>query len=38
MVPKVIWFSSEFRLSAERSEKAIEFMTLMSKLPTVSEN
>jgi hypothetical protein len=38
MVPKVIWFSPEFGLSAERSEKAVEFMTLMSKLPTVGAN
>jgi hypothetical protein len=38
MVPKVIWFSPEFGLSAERSEKAVKFMTLMSKLPTVGAN
>jgi hypothetical protein len=37
-VPKVIWFSPEFGLSAERSEKVVKFMTLTSRIPTVGAN
>jgi hypothetical protein len=38
MVPKVIWFSPEFGLSAERSKKVVKFMTLTSRIPTVGAN
>jgi hypothetical protein len=38
MVPKVIWFLSIFELLFGECEKAVEFMTQMPKIPTVSAN
>jgi hypothetical protein len=38
MAPKVIWFPSIFELLSGRSEKAVEFMIPMPKIPTVGAN
>jgi hypothetical protein len=38
VAPKVIWYPLIFELLIERSEKAVEFMILMPKLPTVGTN
>jgi hypothetical protein len=38
MAPRVIWFPSIFELLLNRSEKAIEFMIAMPKVPTVGAN
>jgi hypothetical protein len=38
MVPKDIWFPSTFELLLAGSKKAIEFMTPMPKVPTISAN
>jgi hypothetical protein len=38
MAPKVIWFPSIFELLLDESEKAVEFMIPMPKIPTVGAN
>jgi hypothetical protein len=38
MVPKDIWFPLTFELLLTESEKAIEFMILTPKIPTVGAN
>jgi hypothetical protein len=38
MAPKVIWFPSIFELLFETSKKAIKFMILTPKVPTVGAN
>jgi hypothetical protein len=38
MVPKDIWFPSTFELLLARSEKAVEFIVPMPRVPTVGAN
>jgi hypothetical protein len=38
MVPKDIWFSSTSGLLLAKSEKAVEFMIPMPRVPTVGDN
>jgi hypothetical protein len=38
MVPKDIWFPSTFELQLAKSEKAVEFMIPMPKIPTDGAN